>query len=170
MARTTVLPTDPSAVKVWASKVALDSRKKTYFDKMTGDEGSSMPVIRKTDLESGPGDEVTTTLIAKIRAKPIEGNEKAEGREQKLTSAAHKMRIDKHRLPVNVGDVMDQKRAKWSIADNARSRVSDWVAEVNDEQVTMTLAGGRGVGDEIQHIRSATPASRTSSRRRMQRT
>lgn len=149
--RTQVLPSDPSAVKAWATKVALDTRKKTFFNAMTGEEGSSMPVIRKTDLETGPGDQVTTSLIAKIRAKPIEGQEKLAGRAQKLNSFTHKMLIDKHRQAINVGDVMDQKRTKWNIADQARDRLSDYLAEIYDEQVTMTASGGRGIGNEVQH-------------------
>ena len=149
--RTQVLPSDPSAVKAWASKVALDTKKKTFYNSHTGEEGSAMPVIRKTDLESGPGDQVTTTLIAKIRAKPIEGQEKLAGRAQRLASFTHKMLIDKHRQAVNVGDVMDQKRVRWNIADQARDRLSDYLAEIYDEQITMTAAGGRGIGDEIQH-------------------
>lgn len=151
MARTQILPTDPGAVKIWAAKVALDSAKKTYFAKMTGSEGSYMPVVTKTDLEAKPGDEVTTTLIAKLRGKPVEGSEKLAGRIQKLTSATHKMRIDKHRQAVNVGDVMDQKRVNWSIPEQARDRLSDYMGEVYDEQITMTAAGARGIGDEIQH-------------------
>jgi N4-gp56 family major capsid protein len=151
MARTQILPTDPGAVKVWAAKVALDSKKKTFFNKMTGKEGSYMPVINKTDLESGPGDEVTTTLIAKIKGKPVEGNEKLAGRVHKLSHATHKMRIDKHRQAVNVGDIMDQKRVNWNIEEQARDRLSDYMAEIYDEQITMTASGARGVGDEIQH-------------------
>lgn len=151
MARTQILPTDPGAVKIWAAKVALDSAKKTYFAKMTGAEGSYMPVVQKTDLEAKPGDEVTTTLIAKLRGKPVEGQEKLAGRIQRLTSATHKMRIDKHRQAVNVGDVMDQKRVNWSIPEQARDRLSDYMGEIYDEQITMTAAGARGIGDEIQH-------------------
>ena len=151
MARTTVLPTDPTALKVWSTKVALDSTKKQYFAKMTGREGTYMPVVTKTDLETKPGDEVTTTLIAKLRGKPVEGQEKLAGRIMRLQSATHKMRIDKHRQAVNVGDVMDQKRVNWSIPEQARDRLSDYMAEVLDEQLTMTAAGSRGVGDEIQH-------------------
>lgn len=151
MARTQILPTDPGAVKVWAAKVALDSKKKTFFNKMTGAEGSSMPVIVKTDLESGPGEEVTTTLIAKIKGKPVEGNEKLAGRVHRLSHATHKMRIDKHRQAVNVGDIMDQKRVTWNIEEQARDRLSDYMAEIYDEQITMTASGARGTGDEIQH-------------------
>jgi len=151
MARTSILPTDPSAQKVWAAKVAIDTKKKSFWDKMTGSEADALPVVAKTDLESGPGDEVTTTLIAKLRGKPVEGSEKGEGREKSLAHYTQKMRIDKHRQLVNVGDVMTQKRVSFSVSDQVRARLSDYMAEINDEQAHMTAAGGRGVGDEIQH-------------------
>lgn len=151
MAKTTILPTNPEALKAWASKVSLDSKKKGYFSALMGPEGSKAVVIVKTDLEKGAGDEVTTTLVAKLRGKPVEGSEKLAGRIQKLSTATHKMRIDKHRQAVNVGDVMDQKRVNWSIPDQARDRLSDYMAEIYDEQITMAAAGSRGIGNEIQH-------------------
>lgn len=151
MARFQIATDDPGAVKLWSSRVALDTRKKTYVSKLTGEEGSSMPFVTKTDMEDGPGDEVTTTLIAKLRGKPAEGNEKLAGRVQKLSRATHKMRIDKHRVAVNVGDIMDQKRVQYSLPNQVRSRMSDWLAEICDEQAIMTASGARGDGDEVQH-------------------
>jgi N4-gp56 family major capsid protein len=151
MARTAILPTDPAAVKVWSAKVALDAKKKSFWDKMTGGEQDALPVVAKTDLESGAGDEVTTTLIAKLRGQPIQGDEKSTGREQKLSHYTHKMRIDKHRQVVNLGDVMAQKRVRHNIAEQCRARLSDYIAEVQDEQCHMTASGARGVGDEFSH-------------------
>lgn len=151
MGRTTILPSDPAAIKIWSAKVGVDARKKSFWDKMTGGEDAALPVVSKIDLESGPGDEVTTTLIAKLRGQPIQGDEKGQGREQRLSHYTHKMRIDKHRQLVNVGDVMAQKRVKHNIAAQCRARLSDYIAEVVDEQCHMTASGARGVGDEIMH-------------------
>lgn len=151
MARTTILPTDPGAVKKWETEVAVESAKMSFFTKMTGTEKSAMPVVRKTSLESGPGDEVTCYLIAKMTGKPREGSEKIAGFEDKLNHYTDKMRIDKHRRAVNVGDIMDQKRVPFDIAEQCKARLSDYAAEVHDEQIVMTLSGSRGVGDEIQH-------------------
>jgi N4-gp56 family major capsid protein len=151
MARTAILPTDPAAVKVWSAQVAIDAKKKSFWDKMTGGEDAALPVVQKTELESGPGDEVTTTLIAKLRGQPVEGDEKIAGREKKLSHYTHKMRIDKHRQAVNCGDIMTQKRVKHNIQAQAKARLSDYVAEIYDEQCHMTACGSRGVGDEIQH-------------------
>ena len=151
MAKTTVLPTDPGAVKQWETEVSVEQIKKSQFTKMTGSEKFALPVIRKTSLESGPGDEVTCYLIAKMTGKPREGAEKIAGFEDKLNHFTDKMRIDKHRKAVNAGDVMDQKRVPFDIAENCKSRLSDWAAEVHDEQIVMTASGSRGMGDEIQN-------------------
>jgi N4-gp56 family major capsid protein len=151
MARTQILPTDPGAVKLWEDEVSVEATKKSNFTKMTGTEKSAMPIIRKTSLESGTGDEVTCYLIAKLTGKPREGSEKLAGHEDKLHHFTDKLRIDKHRKAVNCGDIMDQKRVPFDIAEQAKARLSDYAAEMLDEQITMTLSGGRGAGDEIQH-------------------
>jgi len=151
MARTRILPTDPGAVKVWETDVAVETRNRSEFTKMTGTEAEQQVVVRKTALEEGPGDEVTMYLIGKIVGKPIEGEEKAEGRERKISHFTDKMLIDKHRVPVNVGDIMSQKRVPYNIAEMAKGRMADHAAEFHDEQCLMHLSGARGVGDEIQH-------------------
>lgn len=151
MARTQILPTDAGAVKLWETEVSNEQKKKSKYTKMTGTEKSAMPVVRKTALESGPGDEVTMYLIAKLTGKPREGAEKIAGFEDKLNHFTDKMRIDKHRKAVNCGDVMDQKRVPFDIAEQVKARVSDYAAEIHDEQITMTLSGSRGAGNEIQH-------------------
>lgn len=151
MARTQILPTDAGAVKKWETDVSVEATKKSFWTKMTGGEKSAMPVVRKTSLESGAGDEVTMYLIAKMVGKPREGAEKLQGYEDSLNHFTDKLRIDKHRRAVNVGDVMDQKRVPYDIAEQAKARLSDWAAEVHDEQITMHASGARGVGGEIQH-------------------
>ncbi len=153
MARTTILPTDPGAVKAFNASVAVDVAKKSYFNsKMAGSETQKLPIVVKTDLESGAGDEVTCYLIKKLQGRPAQGSEKLEGREMRLQHYTDKLRIDKFRNGVNVGDVMDQKRVKYSIRSQARDRLSDYIAEIEDELTMMYAAGARGTGGEIQHF------------------
>lgn len=149
--RTQILPTDPGAVKLWETEVSNEAVKKMFFTKMTGPEKSAKPIVRKTSLEAGTGDEITCYLITKMTGKPREGAEKIEGYEDKLNHYTDKMKVDKHRKAVNVGDIMDQKRVPFDIAEQAKARLAEWAAEVTDEQCVMTLSGARGVGSEIQH-------------------
>ena len=153
MARTQILSSDPGAVKAFSASVAVDVAKKSYFNsKLAGGESQKLPVLMKTDLEAGAGDEVTMYLVAKLRGRPVQGSEKLEGREMRLSKYTDKLRVDKFRNGVNVGDVMDQKRVKWSLRQQARDRLSDYIAEVEDEMTMMYAAGARGVGREIQHF------------------
>lgn len=153
MARTAILPTDPGAVKAYSASVAVDVAKKSYFNsKLAGSETQKLPVLMKTDLEAGAADEITVYLVAKLRGRPAQGSEKLEGREMRLSKYTDKLRVDKFRNGVNVGDVMDQKRVKWSIRSQARDRLSDYIAELEDEMTMMYAAGARGVGAEIQHF------------------
>jgi len=153
MARTAILPTDPAAVKLFSAEVAVDAAKKGYFSgKMEGSEAQKLPLVRKTDLESGAGDEVTMNLVAKLVGQPIQGSEKLEGREMRLRNYTDKLRVDKFRNGVNIGDVMDQKRVKFSLREQAKARLTDYIAEVEDEMKMMYMAGARGVGTEIQHF------------------
>lgn len=153
MARTQILSSDPGAVKAYSASVAVDVAKKSYFNsKMAGGETQKLPVLMKTDLEAKAGDEVTCYLVAKLRGRPVQGAEKLEGREMRLSKYTDKLRVDKFRNGVNVGDIMDQKRVKFSIRSQARDRLSDYIAELEDEMTMMYAAGARGVGAEIQHF------------------
>ena len=77
MASPKILPTDPIKRKAWASEVYQDSFKKQYYARVMGNEGTDAIIVRKRNLEEkGKGDEVTTTLIAKLIGTPIFSGEK----------------------------------------------------------------------------------------------
>src|SRR5690606_14681952 len=81
MARTLFGTGDAGTPKRWSTKALSEITKKSYFiSRMAGSEDQLLPVVLRSDLESGPGDEVTVYLVAKIQGLPIQGNEKAEGR------------------------------------------------------------------------------------------
>ncbi len=152
MARTTILPTDPVKRKAWAAKVAEDSIKEQYFARLEGEEGSNSAVVRKSELESGAGDEVITALVAKLRGTPITEGKKLAGAEFKLTNASHTMRINEFRQGVNVGARIDQTRIGYNLKKQGRERLTDYIAEMYEEVIAMAAYGARGVGDEIAHF------------------
>lgn len=152
MARTTILPNDPAKRKAWAAAVASDSIKEQYFSRMEGEEGSYKPVTRKTELEKGAGDEVITTLVAKLRGTPITEGKKMAGAEFRLQSTTHAMRINEFRHGVNVGARIEQTRVGFNLKRQARERLKDYLAEMYEEVIVMAASGARGTGDEIQHF------------------
>lgn len=152
MARTTILPTDPAKRKAWASDVAEDSIKDQYFSRMEGQEGSYSAVVRKTELEKGAGDEVVTSLVAKLRGAPITEGKKMAGAEFRLQHAAHTMRINEWRHGVNIGARIEQSRVGFNLSRQGRERLKDYLSEMYEEVITMHANGARGVGSEIQHF------------------
>lgn len=153
MARTTVLPTDPHVRKAWALKVGTDSVKESYWARHIGEEGSRSMIVKKTDLDHGAGDEVTTTLVAKLRGAPVVEHQKLAGKEMRLDFATHKMRINVIRQGVNVGTKMDQKRTDVNLKAQGRKRLTDYIKELYEEYLAAHMAGTRGVGtEEFSHL------------------
>lgn len=151
--RTTILPADPNKRKAWAATVASDSIKEQYFSRLMGPEGSASAVIKKTDLEKGAADEVTTALVAKFRGTPITEGKKLSGSEFRLQNASHTMRINEFRHGVNIGARIEQSRVGYNLKKQGRDRLKDYIKEMYEEIIAMAAAGARGVGtEEIQHF------------------
>ena len=152
MSRTTILPTDPLKRKAWAAAVAEDSAKTQYFARMEGPEGSNSAIVKKTDLEKGAGDEVTTALVAKLRGAPITEGKKLRGQEFKLSTSSHNMRINELRHGVNVGARIDQSRVGFNLARQGREKLTTYIKELYEEIICCAAAGARGNGAEIMHF------------------
>jgi len=152
MARTTILPTDPNKRKAWAAAVAEDAAKTQYFARMQGPEGSRSAIVKKTDLEKGAADEVTTALVAKLRGQPITEGKKLAGSEFKLSHSSHSMRINEFRHGVNVGARIEQSRVGFNLARQGREKLTEYIKELYEEVICMAASGARGTGDEIQHF------------------
>lgn len=152
MSRTTILPTDPNKRKAWAAAVANDAAQQQYFARLEGKEGSRSAVIRKTELEKGNGDEVTTALVAKLRGAPITEGKKLAGNEFKLQSAAHTMRINEFRHGVNIGARIEQSRVGYNLKQQGREKLTEYIKELNEQVIVCAASGARGTGDEISHF------------------
>ena len=152
MARTTILPNDPNKRKAWAAAVANDAAQEQYFARLVGEEGSRSAVIKKTELEKGSGDEVTTALVAKLRGAPITEGQKLAGQEFKLQHAAHTMRINEFRHGVNVGARIEQSRVGYNLKKQGREKLTEYIKELYEQVIVTAASGARGVGDEISHF------------------
>lgn len=152
MARTTILPNDPNKRKAWAAAVAEDAAQKQYFARLQGPEGSRSAVIKKTELEKGAGDEVTTALVAKLQGRARREGEKLAGSEHKLQHAAHTMRINEHRHGVNVGARIEQSRVGYNLKKQGREKLTEYIKELYEHTIVAAAAGARGIGDELHTL------------------
>ena len=149
---TRILPSDPIKRKAWAAKVANDAGQKQYFARMIGDEGSNSAVVRKTDLEKGYGDEVTTTLVAKLQGRARREGEKLAGNEFKMSHASHTMRVNQHRHGVNIGARIDQDRVGFNLRKQGREKLTTYIKELYEHTIVAAAAGARGVGEELHTL------------------
>ena len=157
MARTFFLPTDPIKRRAWCATVAQDSIADQYFARMEGDEGSHSPIVRKTDLEKGAGDEVVTTLVAKFRGTPVIEGKRMEGNEFRLSNASHTMRINEFRQGVNIGARIEQSRVGHNLKKTGRVTLTNYISEMYEEVIVMAANGARGIGDEITQFTTDWP-------------
>jgi N4-gp56 family major capsid protein len=152
MSRTTILPSDPNKRKAWAASVANDAAQKQYFARMIGEEGTRSAVIKKTELEKGAGDEVTTALVAKLTGKAIREGGKLSGNEHRLQHAAHNMRINEHRHGVNIGARIEQSRVGFNLRKQGREKLTEYIKDLYEHTIMAAAAGARGIGEELHTL------------------
>lgn len=84
MTQTVVGLNDAKAVKKWSGELAVDTVRKSYFNKKFVGQGvqSSMPIQQLVALENGAGDNISYDLSMQLKASPIEGDNILEGNEE----------------------------------------------------------------------------------------
>ena len=146
MAKTIVGLGNSLAVKRWSGQLAVDTARKSYFNKKFMGVGpeSSMPVQVLTQLENDAGDNISFDLSMQLKMAPIEGDSILEGNEENLTFYSDNVYIDQARSGVNTGGRMTRKRTLHDMRMVAKARQSEWWARCFDEQFFMYLSGARG--------------------------
>lgn len=147
MAQTIIGLNDPKAVKKYSGFLAVDTARKSYFNKkFTGvGEGTSMPIQLLTHLENDAGEQITFDLSMQLKMQPVEGDNTLEGKEEGLNFYTDQVYIDQMRGGVNTGGRMGRKRTLHNLRQVARRRQSEWWARVFDELCFMYGSGARGI-------------------------
>lgn len=151
MATTLVGLNNAKAVKRWSANLAVDTIRQSYFTSkfMGKGEGTNMPIMMLTDLETAPGEQVTFDLSIQLKGKPTEGDDRDEGREEKLSFYTDNLFIDQQRKSVSAGGKMTRKRTLHDLRKIAKRRLTDYWPRLFDELMFMYLSGARGVNDDF---------------------
>jgi N4-gp56 family major capsid protein len=147
MAKTVIGLNDAKAVKRFSGMLAVDTARKSYFNRkfMGVGESSSMPIQILTHLENDAGEQITYDLSMQLRMQPVEGDNVLEGQEEALNFYTDNVYIDQMRGGVNTGGRMTRKRTLHNLRVIAKRRQSEWWARIYDELLFMYLSGARGV-------------------------
>lgn len=135
---------DPKAVRRWATSLAKDTEKQSYFSKFVG-EGENNIIERKVDLESDAGDTVQFDLSMRLRGGVTTGDNRVEGNTSNLTFYTDEIKIDQARKGVDTGGRMTRKRTLHDLRRIARDRTSEYMAQWIDEAYFAYLGGDVGL-------------------------
>ncbi len=155
MPRTIVGAGDAKAVKKYSAFLAVDTSRKSYFNKkfMGVGEDAQTPLQTLPHLEQDAGDTISYDLVMQLKMKPIQGDNTLRGKEEDLKFYTDSLLIDQLRGGVNTGGKMTRKRTIHDLRKVARVRQSDWWARLFDETLFMYLSGARGINaDYIESL------------------
>lgn len=149
MAATVVAFGDPKAQKKWSGNLAVDTRKKSYFEnRFIGTDDNNI-IQRKTELESDAGDTISFDLCVQMRNKPTYGDARLEGKEESLKFYTDQVIIDQVRHAVSAGGKMSRKRTSHDMRMVAKGRLGDYFARLVDELFFIYLSGARGINEDF---------------------
>ena len=140
---------DPRAVKRWSADLAVDVRKKSYFEQRFIGTSENSVIQRKTELESDSGDTISFDLSVHLRGKPTYGDNRLEGKEENLRFYTDQVRIDQVRHSASAGGRMSRKRTVHNIRRLARDRLGDYFYKFLDEVLFIYLSGARGINKDF---------------------
>lgn len=149
MATTNIPFGDPRAVKRWSADLAVDVRKKSYFEQRFIGTSENSVIQRKTELESDSGDTISFDLSVHLRGKPTYGDNRLEGKEENLRFYTDQVRIDQVRHSASAGGRMSRKRTVHNIRRLARDRLGDYFYKFLDEVLFIYLSGARGINKDF---------------------
>lgn len=149
MPMTVVAFGDPKAVKKWSASLAVDTRKKSYFENRFIGESNNSIIQRKTELESDSGDAISFDLCVQMRNKPTYGDARLEGKEESLKFYTDQVKIDQVRHSASGGGKMSRKRTSHDLRMVAKERLGDYFSRLEDELFFMYLSGARGINQDF---------------------
>jgi N4-gp56 family major capsid protein len=148
MGTTIVAFGDAKAQKKWSANLAVDTRKKSYFENRFIGTSDNHVIQRKTELEGDAGDNISFDLCVQMRNKPTYGDARLEGKEESLKFYTDQVIIDQVRHAASAGGKMSRKRTAHDMRAIAKSRLGDYFARLVDELFFMYLSGARGVNED----------------------
>jgi len=139
--------------KVWVSKVQVEGKKQSYFNKFTAKDGSK-PVHVTTELKEKKGDTITFSLQMDLTGAGVTGNTTLKGAEEALVLYDFPVSIDQVRNAVTMYDWDTQKPPyeMWPLIKNALVK---WFANWQDNTLITKLTASP-TADAVVYASTAT--------------
>ena len=134
MADTEFLTGDANTVKRWGAAVWQEAPELIYWGQFMGKDMNSIIQV-KTELESGPGDEVTFTLLRKLSGAGVSGDAVLEGAEEQMNHFTDSVVLDQRRNAVRLKGRLSERRTAFDQRSNAKDVLKSWLAETIDDDI-----------------------------------
>jgi N4-gp56 family major capsid protein len=141
--QTVVGVNDPKAVRRWATSLATDTDKQSYWTRFIG-TGENNIIERKVELEDEAGDTIQFDLSMRLRGGMTLGDNRVEGSAESLTFYTDEVKIDQARKGASAAGRMSRKRTLHNLRRIAKERTSEYVAQWIDEGFFVYLSGDAG--------------------------
>lgn len=134
MAVSRITTSQGDCVKAWSELFFRDEQQELFWDRYTG-EGANNIIQMARNLEKGPGDRITFTLLHRLTGGFIKGSSglSVEGREQSLSSHTMNLTLEEYKLAVRWANGLDLQRGIWNMPEEARKALMINVAEQEDQ-------------------------------------
>lgn len=134
--------------QIWAKDLYAEAEKLTFFHRYEGPAGSSMPVIRRDDLEKQPGDTIKLDIVKKLTGAGLTGSTSGgllDGNEEKMNFRQMSFAVDALRHGVRW-----EKLGKILITHDMRStallQLRKWLAAKLDDDIFTRLSAVPAAG------------------------
>lgn len=125
---------------IWDDELYFQAESETWWNRFEGTEGSSMPGIRKDNLQNRPGDTIRTRMYLKLQQNPVTGDAPLEGNEEKLRSREQTFGVTRYK-----GGIREDELAQIQSLDDLKGigmgQMSNWLAGLLDNLVWSEVTG-----------------------------
>lgn len=142
MATTSYPVNDAMAVKTWSRRVAWETLKSTAIAPLIGSDENSI-IVRKDEMNRGPGDQVTCTLFTTPEGDGFSEGERVEGNAESLTNYTDSLVINElgHAVGVRSRNTIDQQRVPFDLRAQANRGLRDWWKDRMSESFFKQVCG-----------------------------
>ena len=148
--------------EIWAKDLYAQAEKLTFWHRYEGPSGSSMPLVRRDDLEKQPGDTVRLDIILALTGSGLTGstsNGLLDGNEEKMKYRQTSFTVDALRHGVRwekLGKILINHEMRGSALQQLRK----WLAGKLDDAVFDELSGA---GDTVIPYKNILVANTTTT-------
>jgi N4-gp56 family major capsid protein len=140
MALTSYSVNSPEAVKLWSDQLSREALKATWVSKFIGQSSDSL-IQEKTDFKKSAGDRLTVILRRQLTGDGVLGDAPLEGNEERLATFTDNLLIDQLRHGVRSAGKMTEQRIPFSIREEAKDGLRDWIQDRLDTAFFNHLCG-----------------------------